>query len=103
MEKLTSEQLLEIRDNPNVQKFMNIIGTLESGNKYNVIFGGETFDDDSKHPNKVGGRTADGLSTAAGRYQFVYDTFTNLVKQNPQAEITDFSPEAQDKAFLLLL
>ena len=103
MEKLTSEQLLQIRDNPNVQKFMNIIGTLESGNKYNVIFGGETFDDNSKHPNKVGGRTADGLSTAAGRYQFVYDTFTNLVKQNPQAEITDFSPEAQDKAFILLL
>ena len=103
MEKLTSEQLLEIRDNPNVQKFMDIIGTLESGNKYNVIFGGETFDDFSKHPQKVGGRTADGLSTAAGRYQFIYDTFTNLANENPQAEITDFSPEAQDKAFLLLL
>ena len=62
MEKLTSEQLLEIRDNPNVQKFMDIIGTLESGNRYNVITGGETFDDDSKHPDKFGVKTADGVS-----------------------------------------
>ena len=53
MEKLTSEQLLQIRDNPNVQKFMDIIGTLESGNRYNVITGGETFDDDSKQLFKV--------------------------------------------------
>ena len=103
MKNFTSEQLLEIRDNPNVQKFMNIIGTLESNNQYNVIFGGEIFNDFSKHPNKVGGRTADGLSTAAGRYQFIYDTFTNLVNKNPQADINDFSPESQDKAFLLLL
>ena len=103
MEKLTSEQLLEIRDNPNVQKFMDIIGTLESGNRYNVITGGETFDDDSKHPDKFGVRTADGVSDAAGRYQFLNTTFQGIVDQNPQAEITDFSPEAQDKAFILLL
>jgi len=103
MEKLTSEQLLQIRDNPNVQKFMDIIGTLESGNRYNVITGGETFDDDSKHPDKFGVRTADGVSDAAGRYQFLNTTFQGIVDQNPQAEITDFSPEAQDKAFILLL
>ena len=96
MKNLTSEQLLEIRDNPNVQKFMNIIGTLESGNKYNVIFGGETFDDFSKHPQKVGGRTADGLSTAAGRYQFIYDTFTNLANKNPQACLLYTSPSPRD-------
>ena len=103
MEKLSSEQLLQIRDNPNVQKFMDIIGTLESGNRYNVITGGETFDDDSKHPDKFGVRTADGVSDAAGRYQFLNTTFQGIVDQNPQAEITDFSPEAQDKAFILLL
>jgi muramidase (phage lysozyme) len=103
MEKLTSEQLLQIRDNPNVQKFMDIIGTLESGNRYNVITGGETFDDDSKHPDKFGVKTADGVSDAAGRYQFLNTTFQGIVDQNPQAEITDFSPEAQDKAFILLL
>ena len=103
MEKLPSEQLLQIRNNPNVQKFMDIIGTLESGNRYNVITGGETFDDDSKHPDKFGVRTADGVSDAAGRYQFLNTTFQGIVDQNPQAEITDFSPEAQDKAFILLL
>ena len=103
MPNLTSEQLLEIRKNPNMKKFMNVIGSIESNNQYNVMVGGKKFRDFSAHPNQVGMRTKEGASDAAGRYQFLNTTFQGLVRNNPQAEINDFSPLSQDKAFILLL
>jgi hypothetical protein len=55
-----------------------------------------TFSDFSKHPGIIGMRTNNGPSTAAGRYQFTKTTWEGLVKKHP--DLTDFSPENQDKA-----
>jgi len=55
-----------------------------------------TFSDFSKHPGIIGMRTDNGPSTAAGRYQFTKTTWEELVKKHP--DLTDFSPENQDKA-----
>jgi muramidase (phage lysozyme) len=55
-----------------------------------------TFSDFSKHPGIIGMRTDNGPSTAAGRYQFTKTTWEGLVKKHP--DLTDFSPENQDKA-----
>ena len=66
---------------------------------YNVIVGGGTFDDYSKHPNKIGIFTAYGPSTAAGKYQITKSTWDDVSKK---LGLTDFSPESQDKAALYL-
>jgi len=55
-----------------------------------------TFSDFSKHPGIIGMRTNNGPSTAAGRYQFTKTTWEGLVKKHP--DLTNFSPENQDKA-----
>lgn len=77
---------------------LDIIGKLESENRYNVINGGSYFHDFSKHP-KICRRLADGkCSTAAGRYQITFSTWNYYVKKMKQSGITiaDFSPKAQD-------
>lgn len=67
------------------------------GADYNRIVGkGGTFSDFSKHPNKVGITTAQGPSTAAGRYQITATTWKELQANHP--DLTDFSPVNQDKA-----
>jgi muramidase (phage lysozyme) len=67
------------------------------GADYNVIVGGKRFKDFSRHPNEVGVVTAQGPSTAAGRYQFTVTTWRDMQRQYP-GEFEDFSPESQDKA-----
>jgi muramidase (phage lysozyme) len=66
------------------------------GADYNVIVGGGTFDDFSKHPGVVGITTAQGPSTAAGKYQITGTTWRELQQRYP--DLTDFSPVNQDKA-----
>jgi muramidase (phage lysozyme) len=78
---------------------LNAIAGPESSGRYNVIHGGSTFDDYSKHPN-VKIPIGDGnWSTAAGRYQFIYDTW---MEAKEALGLTDFSPESQDRAAIWL-
>jgi len=84
---------------PNTKAFLDFLSKAE-GADYNTIVGGGTFDDFSQHPNIVGLRTAEGPSTAAGRYQIVGTTYRDVA---PKLGITDFSPESQDKIAIELI
>lgn len=70
----------------------------EPNNGYKTLFGFGQFDDYSRHPDKVvrSGRYA---SAAAGRYQFMPDTFNRLANK---LGLKDFSPASQDKAAIEL-
>src|SRR5690606_28112342 len=84
----------------NVKKFLDFLGESE-GADYDVIVGGkERITDFSTHPRKVGLRTADGPSTAAGKYQITASTYDDIA---PKLGITDFSPESQDKIALEII
>ena len=89
----------ESASNPNVDKFLGFLGESE-GADYNVIIGGKTFEDYSKHPNVIGLRTKEGPSTAAGKYQITKSTYDTYA---PKLGIKDFSPESQDKIALALI
>ena len=68
--------------------------------EYNVNYGGGTFSDYSKHPNKTvkkDGYTSD----AAGAYQIMGKTWTSVCI--PLGKYKDFKPETQDQAALLLI
>lgn len=63
---------------------------------YNVLFGGGTFKDFSRHPGirtPIPGKND--YSTAAGRYQFIEDTWKG---QAEKLGLKDFSPGSQDIA-----
>ncbi len=66
-----------------------IAGTESPG--YNVLNGGERFDSYDDHPRRKG---AGGLSTAAGRYQFVKGTWDRV---SSVLGLPNFLPENQDK------
>lgn len=84
--------------NANVSAMLQVIGDCE-GAKYNTLFGGGTFNDFSKHPNKVICRN--GLcSTAAGKYQFLFKTWNEVQKK---LGLKDFSPKSQDIAAVYLI
>lgn len=57
---------------PHQRAFLDAIAAKESSGQYDVLNGGGKFDPSSGHPNVVG---PGGTSTAAGRYQFTYDTW----------------------------
>jgi muramidase (phage lysozyme) len=82
---------------PEGRALLDAIAEHESAGHYDVIFGGQRFTDFSHHPNipvPIPGRP--GLvSTAAGRYQFLFSTWT--IYQN-KLHLPDFSPASQDKA-----
>nr|WEM05539.1 internal virion protein [Ralstonia phage BOESR1] len=83
----------------NRKKFLDFLGAAE-GADYNMIVGGQKFTDFSKHPNIVGLRTAEGPSTAAGKYQITGTTYRDVA---PKMGINDFSPESQDKIAVELI
>jgi RHS repeat-associated protein len=66
---------------------------------YNVIYGGETFSDYSKHPNKTVTKWSR-TSSAAGAYQFLSGRWSTISKI---LELEDFSPESQDQGALFLI
>tara|TARA_R100001510_G_C7647184_1_gene204529 strand:- start:385 stop:2208 length:1824 start_codon:yes stop_codon:yes gene_type:complete len=105
MKKLNAETLDTLFANPNVQNMAELIGKYESNNQYDINVGGAKIDisDGSKHPRQFDVKTKEGKSSAAGRYQITSTTFDDITSQNPQAEITDFSPTSQNRAFVLLL
>ena len=79
---------------PRVQALMATIRGRE-GPEYDVIHGGQRFDDYSRHPNiKVN------QSTAAGAYQFNYPTWND---QKKALRLPDFAPQSQDLAAVDLL
>jgi muramidase (phage lysozyme) len=79
------------------EELLNSVSTAEgTGNRYDIIVGGKSFTDYSKHPNIVGMTTSAGPSTAAGRFQITKETWDDLQKEYP--DLTDFSPINQKKA-----
>jgi muramidase (phage lysozyme) len=84
----------------NIDKYLNAIANVESGNRPNVIVGGKTFSDFSQHPNVVGVTTEDGPSTAAGLYQITGTTWREEAKK---LGLKDFSPASQRAVALSLI
>lgn len=83
----------------NVRKFLNFLGKAE-GADYDTVVGGSKFSDFRAHPRIVGLRTAEGPSTAAGKYQIVGTTYDDVA---PKIGIRDFSPDSQDKIAIELI
>ena len=85
-------------NNPNVRKLLDVIASAEGvKHGYNTIFGNERFSNLSAHPNvSKQFKQTDGKlnrTTAAGRYQFLKDTWDGLSRQYG---LKDFSPQSQD-------
>lgn len=96
------QPLVQASKNPNVQAFLQMLrfGEGTVGDKgYKTMFTGTRFESFDKHPNQL--NAAGSLkSTAAGAYQFLYSTWSNLVKQYG---FHDFSPPTQDLGAIALI
>ncbi|WP_111818280.1 glycoside hydrolase family 24 protein [Acinetobacter baumannii] len=101
----TSQQLMQLMNNPNARKMLDLIAATE-GVKYgyNTLFGNQKIDNLSWHPSiKKPFTQTDGqikYTTAAGRYQFLKDTWDGVARQYG---LKDFSPQSQDLGALALL
>jgi muramidase (phage lysozyme) len=80
---------------PIAQTFLNSIGSGESKNNYSALYGGGQFGDFSQFPQWAGVQGPQGITHAAGRYQFEPGTYADASKA---LGLTDFSPASQDKA-----
>ena len=84
---------------PEAKALLDAIAGGESGGRYDVMYGGGTFDPAQGHPRQAvpitTGPNAGKTSSAAGRYQFLGSTWDNVSKQHG---LTDFSPQSQDMA-----
>ncbi|MEA1231105.1 glycoside hydrolase family 104 protein [Acinetobacter sp. IRS14] len=101
----TRDNYEKLLNAPNVQKMLNLIASAEGvKHDYNTLFGNERVNDLSWHPGvKKGFTQTDGkknATTAAGRYQFLEDTWNGVAKQ---LGLKDFSPKNQDIAAVALL
>lgn len=92
-------------NDPRVRKVLDVIAKAEGvQHGYNTIFGNERFGNLSAHPNvrkqfrQTDGRT--NFTTAAGRYQFLKDTWDGLSRQYG---LKDFSPQSQDIGAIALI
>lgn len=98
-------QLQQAYENPNMRKMLNLIAASE-GVKYgyNTLFGNQHIDNLNAHPNiKKAFKQTDGktnYTTAAGRYQFLNDTWNGVAQQYG---LKDFSPQNQDLGAIALI
>lgn len=85
----------------NVLAFLAVIRNLESNNRYNVIAGGDTFQDYSEHPFVINPNRNKPLgTTASGAYQQVKGTW---IMARDALGLENFSPASQDAAAIWLL
>lgn len=87
-----------VRQNPGIATGLEYAisgaeGTMRGGKPaYNIMFGGGTFKDYSRHPNRVIRSPGGYASAAAGASQFLPGTYSELQKR---LGLPDFSPESQ--------
>lgn len=93
------EELKKLLEDPRIRAFMEAIKKAEGGEANRIVGYGGTFSDFSKHPNKVGLRTAAGPSTAAGSWQITGTTWRRISKI---LGLPDFSEPSQLLAALEL-
>ena len=101
---MTRADLKAVLEIVNVRAFLAAIRLGEGTSSplgYHTIVGGQTFTDDSKHPNvRVWIERYKVWSTAAGAYQFIRPTWDGLVRQYG---FPDFSPDCQDEGAVALI
>lgn len=103
-------QARELNKNSNVRAFLAMIGESEGADYRTLVHKGRknsVIKDLSKHPNIVVKTDQNGKavkkslhSTAAGRYQFLYRTWSRFASA---LGLKDFSPESQDLAAIAQL
>jgi muramidase (phage lysozyme) len=92
--------------NSNIKAFLDTIAWAEGTsdkNGYRMIFGGNFFSSFQRHPRQRQCLPYKGkqlCSDAAGRYQFLSNTWVRLVRK---LRLSDFSPRAQDSAAIELI
>ncbi|WP_446089905.1 glycoside hydrolase family 24 protein [Acinetobacter sp. 1124_18A] len=99
------QNYMQLLNNPNARRMLDLIASAEGvSHGYNTLFGNQRFDDLSGHPNiRKAFTQTDGkknYTTAAGRYQFLNDTWNGLSRQYG---LRDFSPQSQDIGAIALL
>ena len=94
----TRQQLEQALQHPNVIKMLNLIAQTEGvKHGYNTLFGNQRLESLNSHPNirkrftQTDGKT--NVTTAAGRYQFLTDTWNNVARQYG---LKDFGARTQD-------
>ena len=98
--------LLPVLDNPNVRSFLDMISAAEGTSKhgYNTLFGGGRMDSLADHPRQLFDFTETtgrpNKTTAAGRYQFLSNTWDEQAKK---LGLPDFGERSQDLAAVNLL
>jgi muramidase (phage lysozyme) len=100
------DQLFPYLENPNVRSFLGMIGSAEGTEKhgYNTLFGGGRVESLTDHPRQLFDFTETtgrpNKTTAAGRYQFLSNTWDEQAKK---LGLQDFGPQSQDLAAINLL
>jgi muramidase (phage lysozyme) len=99
-------KLLPVLDNPNVRSFLDMISAAEGTTKhgYNTLFGGGKVESLADHPRQLFDFTETtgrpNKTTAAGRYQFLSNTWDEQAKK---LGLPDFGERSQDLAAVNLL